>query len=229
MKPYYSDELVTIYHGNCRDVLPSLSNCADLCVTDPPYFFPAQTYVQARGTKYRRMLGELSILAGYFEDVFSLVASALKMGGNMYVFCDAKSYPIVHDALFPHAAHVRLLIWDKVVSFNGYTWRHQHELIAWAECAGAKRVPTGDGDIIECRGVEQEGRHHPAEKPEALLARLIGKHEAQTVIDPFMGSGVSVVSAKRLGRKAIGIELEEKYCEIAANRCSQGCLAEMFA
>lgn len=221
MKPYYEHGGVTIYHGDCREVLPSLGVCADLVVADPPYFFPVQTYVEARGAKYRKMLGELSVLSGYLSDTFATIAECLRLGASQYVFCDAKSYPLMHDALFPHAAHVRLLIWDKIVSYNGYTWRHQHELIAWAEGEGAPRVPTGDGDILKERGVLQKDRLHPAEKPSALLARMIAKHESAAVLDPFTGSGSSLVAAKSLGRQAIGIEIEERYCEIAARRLSQ--------
>ena len=224
LRPYYEKDGIAIYNGDCREILPLLGRCADLVVADPPYFFPVQTYVQARGAKYRKMLGELSVLSGYLSDTFALVAGCLRDGASQYVFCDAKSYPLMHDALFPHAAHVRTIIWDKIVSYNGYTWRHQHELIAWAEGAGAKRVPTGDGDVIRERGVLQKDRVHPAQKPPSLLSRLMAKHEGADILDPFCGSGSSLVAAAGLGRRAIGIEIEERYCEIAAKRLSQGVL-----
>jgi len=162
----------------------------------------------------------LSVLKGYFELVFSDIHATLNPGGTYYVFCDAKSYPIFWQVMFPLCKNVRLLIWDKLISYNGYTWRHQHELIAWGELDETKRIPTGDGDIIKCRGVLQKDRNHPAEKPIELMTRLIGKHEG-IILDPFMGAGASVVAAKKLNRKSIGIEIEEKYCEIAAKRLSQ--------
>jgi DNA modification methylase len=115
---------------------------------------------------------------------------------------------------------VRPLIWDKVVSYNGYTWRHQSELITWVERPDAPRVPTGDGDILRYRAVKVGDRVHPAEKPVALVSALVAKHEG-TVLDPFMGSGSTLVAARQMGRRAIGIEIEERYCEIAAQRCSQ--------
>ena len=221
MKPYYQDEWVTIYHGDCREILPSLEK-VDLVLTDPPYFLPIQSYVGTRGNGYqKRMLGDLSVLKGYFELVFSDFEKVLKSNGTYYVFCDAKSYPIFWQVMFPLCKNVRLLIWDKQISYNGYTWRHQHELIAWGELDETERIPTGDGDIIKCRGVLQADRNHPAEKPVEVITKLMGKHPAGIVLDPFMGSGTTAVACKDLNRKCIGIEIEEKYCEIAAKRCSQ--------
>ncbi len=221
MKPYYQDSYVTIYHGDCREVLPTLDK-VDLVLTDPPYFLPIQSYVGTRGNGYqKRMLGDLSVLRGYFELVFSSFEKVLNENGTYYIFCDAKSYPIFWQVMFPLCKNVRLLIWDKLISYNGYTWRHQHELIAWGELDKTERIPTGDGDVIKCRGVLQADRNHPAEKPVEVLSSLISKHPAGIVLDPFMGSGSTLVAAKKLNRKCICIEIEEKYCEIAAKRCSQ--------
>ncbi len=178
--------------------------------------------LERRGNGYqKRMLGDLSVLKGYFELVFSDFEKVLNEDGTYYIFCDAKSYPIFWQVMFPLCKNLRLLIWDKQVSYNGYTWRHQHELVAWGELDKTKRISTGDGDIIKCRGVLQANRNHPAEKPVEVLTKLISKHPAGIVLDPFLGSGSTAVAARKLNRKCIGIEIEEKYCEIAANRCSQ--------
>ena len=219
---YYQDESVYIIHGDCREVLPLLPDkSVDLVLTDPPYFLPIQSYVGTRKNGYqKRMLGDLSVLKGYFDLVFSDLSRVLSASGTYYVFCDAKSYPIFWQVMFPICKNVRLLIWDKMISYNGYTWRHQHELIAWGELEDTKRVPTGDGDIIKCRGVLQAERNHPAEKPVEVMEKLITKH-AGIVLDPFMGAGASVIAAKKLNRKCIGIEIEERYAEIAAKRVSQ--------
>ncbi|KKN22236.1 hypothetical protein LCGC14_0917370 [marine sediment metagenome] len=222
MKPYYQDEWVTIYHGDCHEILPTLEK-VDLVLTDPPYFLPIQSYVGTRGNGYqKRMIGDLSVLKGYFELVFSDFEKVLNETGTYYIFCDAKSYPIFWQVMFPLCKNVRLLIWDKQISYNGYTWRHQHELIAWGELDKTDRIPTGDGDVIKCRGVLQADRNHPAEKPVEVMEKLISKHSAGIVLDPFMGSGTTLFASKQLNRHCIGIEIEEKYCEIAAQRCSQG-------
>jgi hypothetical protein len=88
------------------------------------------------------MIGDLSILNGFFDSTFDDLASILNPASSAYVFCDAKSYPIFWRSMFPIFKHVRLCIWDKIVSFNGYTWRHQHELIAWGEMEESPRIET---------------------------------------------------------------------------------------
>ncbi|MBU2052457.1 site-specific DNA-methyltransferase [Patescibacteria group bacterium] len=215
---YFHDNDIVIYCADCRDILPSLPT-VDLVLTDPPYFLPIQSYVGTRGNGYqKRMLGDLSVLKGYFELVFSDFEKVLNETGTYYVFCDAKSYPIFWQVMFPLCKNVRLLIWDKLISYNGYTWRHQHELIAWGELDKTERIPTGDGDVLKCRGVLQADRNHPAEKPVEVLEKLIAKHPAGIVLDPFMGSGSTLIASKNLNRKCIGIEIEEKYCKIATLR-----------
>jgi len=219
IKPYYEHGNQVIYCADCREVLPELPE-VDLVLTDPPYFLPVQSYVGSRGSGYsKRMLGDISILQGYFDDLILSIKISDK--GTYYLFCDAKSYPIFWRTLYPYCKHVRLLVWDKIVSYNGYTWRHQHELIAWGELENTERIKTGDGDVIKCRGVLQEKRVHPAEKPVGVLKKLIEKHVSHTVLDPFLGSGTTLVACKQLGRRGIGIEIEEKYCEISAKRLSQ--------
>ncbi len=220
MKPYYQDDFCAIYHGDCLELLSDMAQ-VDLVVTDPPYFLPVQTYVARRGGTHRRNLGDLSVLSSFFRQIWEQLDAMLAATGTAYMFCDAKSYPIIWREMFPFFKHVRLCVWDKLVSYNGYTWRHQHELIAWGERESAIRVPTGDGDILKERGVRQKDKQHPAQKPVPLLARLLGKHDSDLILDPFMGSGSTLCAAKSLKLKAVGIEIEEKYCEIAARRCSQ--------
>ena len=113
---------------------------------------------------------------------------------------------------------VKCLVWNKGHVGLGRIWRHQHELIAWGEREEAVRVPTGDGDIVKCRGVLQADRKHPAEKPLSLIGRLAQKHDADLILDPFCGSGTTCVAAKMLGRRYIGIDISEEYCQIARQR-----------
>lgn len=219
-EPYYDEGGVTLYHGDAMAILPTLSReSVDLVVTDPPYFQPATHYVPLRNDAApKKSIGDMSILELAFKAWCSEMAALVRTTGTIYFFCDGQSYPLAFTALYPHAKHVRPVVWDKVVSFNGYTWRHQHELIAWAEMADATRVPTGDGDVLRCRAVPAEERAHPAQKPVPLVRSLIAKHDAELVLDPFSGSGTALVAARQLGRRAIGIEINEDYCRIAAER-----------
>jgi len=209
-----------LHLGDCLEVMKDLPQ-VDAVITDPPYFLPQQSYVGTREKGYsKRHLGDMSVFDGYFQMIFTALNSLLSPTGTSYIFCDAKSYPFFFRAMYPYYKHVRLLIWDKVVSYNGYTWRHQHELIAWGEREDAERVPTGDGDIISVRGVLQKERKHPAEKPVSLIKKLIAKHDFKVILDPFMGSGTTGVACAELGRRFIGIEIDSDYYKIAEKRIS---------
>jgi len=224
---YPDDYINKIICGDCLEVMKEMpDNCVDLVLTDPPYFLPIQSYVGTRKNGYpKRTLADTSILSGYFERILEDLSRIIKPTGTYYIFCDAQSYPIFYRVMFPYCKHVRLLIWDKLVSYNGYTWRHQHELIAWGELEKSNRIPTGDGDILKQRGVLQKDRLHPAEKPSQLIQKLILKHEDYKVIfDPFMGSGSLIEACKNLKRDFIGIEINPDYCKIAEERLRQGVL-----
>lgn len=220
MKPYYEDDWATLYHGEAHTVLASLEpESVGLVITDPPYFQPASHYVSPRGERLkRRSIGDMSILELAFKRWAEEMARVVRQDGTIYMFCDGQSYPLAFTALYPHAKYVRPIIWDKETSYNGYTWRHQHELIAWAEMPEAERVPTGDGDVIRCRAVKVDDRDHPAQKPQALIETLIRKHPNTTILDPFAGSGSTLEAARAIGRRAIGVEIDERYCEALALR-----------
>lgn len=224
MKPYYEEKGITVYHGDCVDVMRSLpAQSVDSVITDPPYFQPASHYVPTRTEgPARKTLADTSILQHFFSAFISECARVLRNDGSIYVFCDGQSYPIAFTALYPFVKRVRPIVWDKITSFNGYTWRHQHELIAWGELEETPRIATGDGDIIRCNAVPVSERLHPAQKPVDLLLRLIEKTpKGGTILDPFCGSGTTAVAALRAGRNFIGAELDGNYCDIAARRLGQ--------
>lgn len=211
-----------LIQGDCLDVLPGIeNNSIDLIVTDPPYYLPINSYVGTRVNGYqKRSLADTSILRGFFDRIFKEFDRLIKKNGTFYIFCDAQSYPIFYNSIYPYCNHVRLIIWDKIISYNGYTWRHQHELILWGEKEDTERIPTGEGDIIKYRGVLQEDRLHPAEKPVGLIKILIKKHkEAQNILDPFSGSGSTMYASQDLGRNCTSIEIDKDYCDVIKKRC----------
>jgi len=220
----YGDHL--IIHGDCRDVLSLIPKEAiDLVLTDPPYFLPSQTNAGTREKSYRRSLADMSIFETAFDVFCREFSRVLKDTGTLYMFCDAQSYPFLYRVCFPLFKNVRTIIWDRMTSYNGYTWRRQHEIILWSECEEAERIPTGDGDVIRERAVEQDDRNHPVEKPLAVIQRLIVKSPAKLILDPFAGSCTTAVAARNLGRRSICIEIERKYCEIGEQRLAQEVMA----
>jgi len=137
----------------------------------------------------------------------------LKDDASFYIFCDGQSYPLFYYYSYFFTKTVRPLIWDKKVSINGYTWRHQHEIILFGEMPNSRPIPTGDGDIIRCSAVKVNERVHPAQKPIELIKTLILKSskEQDLVLDPFAGSGTTVKACIETNRNYIGIELNGEY------------------
>ena len=215
-QPYYhdADSGITIYHGDCRDILPFVE--ADVLVTDPPY---GVTLRSSRNGAF----GKCEIAGDETTDVRDAVLSLCE-GMPALVF---GSWRAVRPANVKH-----ILIWDKgehvgmgdlafpwkpsweevYVIGEGFTGKRTGSVLRHLALAGTVAMP----------GPRQcEGRQHPTAKPVALMRDLIQKCPEGAVLDPFMGSGTTLRAAKDLGRKAIGIEIEERYCEIAAKRLMQ--------
>lgn len=213
MKSYYEEAGIVIYHGDCRDVLAfdsamrTGSATYDLLLTDPPYGIAACNRSDGgvgsivSGSKfYGRQAWDHDTADDAVAIARALCRLQIIFGGNYYDLPPASCW----------------LIWDKLQRDFSFADAE----IAWTNLKKAVRVfGYGRGALVA------EGKVHPTQKPEALMAWCISQAGTpQTILDPFMGSGTTLVAAKRLGRKAIGIELEEKYCEIAAKRLAQGAL-----
>ena len=217
----FTDQIIC---GDCLEVMQDIpDHSIDLIITDPPYFIPAEFY-QTR-IKYRRNFADLGLLDAVIKPIFVQFERILRTDAHIYIFCDGKSYPLFFYHAFPIAKAVRPIIWDKQALKLGFGWRHQHEIILWVEMPNSKPIPTGDGDIIRCKAVPPNNRKHIAEKPLELITRLVEKSskEGDTVLDPFVGSGVTAIAAKACGRNYIGIDIGAEYCAIAEKR-----LAEML-
>jgi len=199
VKPYYEDGSVTIYHGDARELVDGLE--FDAIVTDPPYGIGANKMTLGNG-KRRIFRGE-----GNWDlapvDVAPLLSHSVPTiiwGGNYFDLPPQR----------------RWLVWDKGTGDNDYAdcelaWTNIDGVVKkfFRSWVGSNAKERSDGD-----------RFHPTQKPVDLMAWCIGFTEG-TVCDPYMGSGTTLRAAKDLNRPAIGIELEERYCEIAAERCSQ--------
>lgn len=221
MKPYYQDSATTIYLGDCREILPALDP-VDLVLTDPPY--GTEDLAGGYGRRQLHDIGDgkgkvikgdkdLSLL----KESFPLITN-LQKEGWMFIFFAARKMPEIID-LFKKNWFGEI-IWDKKQPGLGYHIRYSHESIAVLRIGEPPRPVNALQSIIRGFAFHEK---HPHEKPVKVLCPLIewGSLPEQTILDPFMGSGTTLRAAKDLGRKAIGIEIEEKYCEIAARRMSQ--------
>ena len=213
MKPYYEDDLVTLYHGDCREVTAWLE--ADVLVTDPPY---GMTLRSSRNGAF----GDNAIAN---DETLEARDSALALwGGRPALVFGRWSEPR------PTATRM-VLTWEKGEHVGmgdlALPWKPNTEEVY---VLGSGFTGTRSGSVLKCYAIAgtvgraQDGtRSHPTEKPTALMAALIRK-TVGTIADPFAGSGATLRAAKDEGRRAIGVELDERYCEIAAKRLAQDTL-----
>ena len=261
MQPYYQDEAVTIYHGDCREILPELPR-VDLIVTSPPY----DNLRDYKGYNFdfniiSRMLYEKTIAGGV---VVWVVGDATVDGSETGTsFKQALRFMEVGFKL-----HDTMIYWKNGFAFpesNRYAQNFEYMFVfsnGKPRVANIFKVPTNmenriknksscyretNGSTVPMKyetGKDERNREniwiyevgyqksakadyifeHPAIFPESLASDhvLSWSNPNDVILDPFLGSGTTCWCAKKLGRKSIGIEVEERYCEIAATRCSQG-------
>ncbi len=202
MTPYYSDDLVTIYHADCREWTPSSDQQVDIIITDPPY--PAE-------------------FLPLYADLSRMAASVLPDGGSVLAMAGQTHLPEVMAALGTELTYHWTIgyltpgaqatqIWPrKVIPY----WKP----VLWY--VKGKYEGSWVSDVV--RSPANVKTHHHWGQNEFGFTPFIDKWSTpdDVVLDPFMGAGTTLVAAKSLGRRSIGIEIEERYCEIAANRCRQ--------
>jgi DNA modification methylase len=207
VKPYFSDDFVTIYHGDAREIFPQVS--ADVFVSDVPY-----------GIAYKSGARRDKLADSIQGDAdTSLRDWALQMWGSRpaLVFGSWKMPR-------PSGTHTRL-IWDTKGALGmgdlRVPWKPSDQEIYVLGQGFKGRRDSNVLTIAPVQSMGKNGRVHPHQKPVELMHRLIEKCPPGVIIDPFMGSGSTLRAAKDLQRKAIGIEIDEAYCEIAAGRMGQ--------
>ena len=227
MTPYYEDDLVTLYHGDARDILPCIAtDAADCVITDPPY---GMSYV----TNHRRaddplrspVQGDEDLNA--LRDVMPQLDRVLANNRHAYLFAGSTMLAPTLDTVSATWTVKNTLIWDKGDAGSvgdleaGYavTW----EAIIYASKGRRKLNGPRPRAIYRYDWTGTRDPVHPTVKPVGLLSWLMAKSTGpgELVIDPFAGSGTTLRSAKDLGRRAIGVELDERYCEIAVDRLRQ--------
>ena len=233
--PYYQDESCTIYHGDSREILPALAtDSIDLVLTDPPY---GVAYVTARRSRTDPLVApiqgdeSLNMLA----DVMPQLDRLLRRDRHAYFFASAAKIGETCELVADFWKVKNVLVWDKGDAGSvgdleaGYAvcW----EGIVYAN-KGRRALQGGrPRSVYRYDWSGTRDPVHPTVKPVGVLSWLMGKSSMpdETILDPFMGSGTTLRAAKDLGRKAIGIEIEERYCEIAAKRLAQAVLPGLEA
>lgn len=205
MKPYYDDgKGIVIYHGDCREILPTLPK-VDLVLTDPPYGSESFPCWERLGEVCFQCLpcgGWCLAYSGhaYWPEILRMVCKS----GMRYRWTTA----LIHNGgtdLRPLGELLIEICWKPILMFS----KPGGEFVG-----GSFRFK----DLVN--GTGRSKSNHPWEQASAELGQLL-KWFPGTILDPFMGSGTTLRAAKDLGRKAIGIEIEERYCEIAAKRLAQ--------
>lgn len=214
IKPYYDRDGITIYCGDCREIVPQLEQI-DAVISDPPYGMNWDTdttrFTGGKGSHNR--IGErVSDDDKPFDPKPWLeYRKVLLWGCNHY----ASNLPVGTT-----------IVWLKKSDAKFGVMLSDAEL-AWMSGGHGVYVHRQIWDGCAREGGENGKHFHPTQKPVGLMKWCIGKtgvNTSEVILDPFMGSGTTLVAAKELGIRAVGIELSERYCEIAAKRLAQGVL-----
>lgn len=202
IQPFYDQGGITIYNADCRKVLPWLGRF-DLLLTDPPYGIG----FAAQPTKWQREAGHTAKdwdneppAAWMIQQMVETAGTAIVWGGNYYGLRPSRCWLSWHKPDAPPS-----------MSNVEYAWTSMDR--------NSKQISHS----ISATNAERCG--HPTQKPLAVMKWCLSLvDEATTVVDPFMGSGTTLVAAKQAGRRAVGIEINEEYCQKAVERLRQGVL-----
>jgi DNA modification methylase len=214
--PYYEHAGITIYHGDALSVLATVpAESCDAVITDPPY-----------GTRRKQrdewMVGEFADVLPLALPEFHRIAAR---DGALYLFM---AWRRMADGIIRASVYFPIqnfIVWDKGRHsglWTAYAWQFHWEGVYYG-IKGPRPIRKYLPDVVR----DSEAPRAPMQKPVGLIRTLLeaSTDAGQTVIDPFAGTGSTLLAAQQTGRKAIGIEIEERYCEIAAKRLSQEVLA----
>lgn len=227
MEPYYEHKGITIYHGDSVELLPSLANKKPtvLC-TDPPF--------SMAGGISNGMNSSVSdqFFSHWWRTVARLLSSVLAADGSGFIWCDWRTAKIIADGFTPrqslesHWRVSQMLFHDRQMVGLGAPFRNSVDMLAYVRGPAHKTpdIPKATRNLLSVHWYYGTHPHHPAEKSVEVAVQLLKWCNAKSedvVLDPFVGSGTTLLAARELGLTAIGIEMEEEYCEVAAKRLSQ--------
>jgi site-specific DNA-methyltransferase (adenine-specific) len=226
-----------LYLGDCLDILPTLGK-VDAVITDPPYSSGGRKQAGARG-QYRKaakvsedvrtdewFLGDNMGSDTYVRWQRQIARGCLDIcvpGSPAYLFTDWRQYTNIVTAWETCLWTLRsVVVWDKAKGgAMGSYWRNNHEWVCVFTKGKPRPLPHGSF-FNTWKGVKPQGGKHPTEKPLGLIKYLVeSAPEGGVVFDPFMGSGTTGVACVEMGRRFIGIEINEKYFDIARKRIEE--------
>jgi site-specific DNA-methyltransferase (adenine-specific) len=224
VKPYYEESGIRIYHGDCQELLKELPVRCSAFVTDPPFAF---TGGASHGMS---SVPSDQFFAFWWRALCGQLTAVCKDDGSGFIWCDWRTASSFAGGFTPqkqttdHWRMSQMLFHHREMPGMGTPFRSSVDMIAYVRGPKNKdgAIPNTTLNFISEYWYYGKHDHHPCEKSTSVAKRLIEWTGTEgVVLDPFMGSGTTLVAAKRLGRQAIGIEIEERHCETAARRLSQ--------
>ena len=211
-EPYFKNDLISVYHADSNDILPGLPDRSfDLVLTDPPYGIQYLSGYYVGYNPHGKITGDNEYPQSALRQMFRIARNAV------FSFCR-------WDNLTELPKPRSFIVWAKNHRTAG-DLKHGYGR-AWEGCCfwpmEGHEFLNRPSDLI--RHDRPSVRSHPAEKPVGVMRAILSPNAGESILDPFMGTGATLLAAAELGRRAVGIEVEEKYCKIAADRLSQGLL-----
>jgi len=205
-----------IIHGDCIQVMKEFpNNSFDLIITDPPYGDNAVYgfYDKTIKNNENPLINCQALVECY---------RVLRRNRSLYLFTNWKHYPFLTEFIIRYTKFKirHLIVWKKHNFGLGWAFRHQYELVLVLEKGKAKYNLTNFSDVQTASHINHSKNTHPHEKPVDLIMKMIehSSKEGDLVLDPFCGSGAVCVGCQNLGRRWVGVELEEGWCKIAGRR-----------
>jgi site-specific DNA-methyltransferase (adenine-specific) len=248
VNPYYDRDGITIYHGDCREILPGISDSSiDLVLTDPPYghnnnngdLIHRWEEALGRGTvsdnESRPIANDGPEANDLIRWSFTEWRRILRPGHCCCCCCcgggpdpQFARWSLWMDEVFDFK---QMVVWDKGPMGMGWHYRRSYETVLvgtkpGAKCAWFDETGRVENIIRDIPKIIPSADEHPTPKPVELMCRFIRWHTlpGMLVLDPFCGAGTTLEAAKRMHVRSIGVEIEERYCEAAAKRLEQGIL-----
>ena len=218
IEPYYEETNIKIYCGDCLEIMPQLKEKVNLIIADPPYSI---------GTTSTGVKGDWldnNLIRPFFEMWTNEARGILKDNGEFYINTDWRTYPFLYPIIVNKMRITNCIVWDYEWIKAGSHYRFSHEFIIYGQKLDnqKRKFSASERDVWRIPPINftRKDKLHQAEKPLGLIKKMIknSSKESELVLDPFLGSGTTLVACKELNRKGIGIEISKNYCDIAVQR-----------